>query len=175
MKKSYATLWNYLHTGKTYALLGSSGVGKSSLINGLLGRNIQETQAISSAVKKGKHTTTNRSIIYLSNGAMLIDNPGMRELGLVDAESGLTATFDEIESLSKDCKYKNCSHIHENHCAVLKALDEGVIDQAQYNHYLKLYKENAHHSYDRHTKKKHDKQLGKIIREVKKVRKWRKY
>ena len=153
-----------LKEGKTYCLLGSSGVGKSSLLNNLAGKSRMRTDAVSSSNNKGRHVTTHRELILLDDGGVLIDNPGMREVGIGDTESGIEATFDQIMSLSGKCKYKDCTHTVEHDCAVLKALETGELDEAVYQNYLKMQKERAHFETSAQEKKRHDKSLGKLIK-----------
>ena len=111
-----------LASGKTYCFVGSSGVGKSTLINALLGRDRLETKAVSST-GEGRHTTVRRELLVLDNGAMVIDNPGMRELGLLGAESGIAASFADIGALSSRCRFRDCTHGQEPGCAVRVALE----------------------------------------------------
>lgn len=160
-----------LQYGKTYALLGSSGVGKSSLINNLLGKSHMKTGQISQTNDRGKHITSHRALFVLESGGVLIDNPGMRELGMTDVSSGISQTFDTITKLSEACKYKDCNHIHETHCAVLKALENGDLDENVYHNYTKLLKEKAHFESDHLAKRKKGKVLSKIVREMKKKKK----
>lgn len=137
-------IFNLLEKGKTYIFMGSSGVGKSTLLNGLLGRQIQSTGEIRYDDSKGKHTTTRRDLFALESGALVIDTPGMREFQLnVSDESFIQQAFDEIEELGQDCKYSDCTHTSETGCAVLDALESGELDEDRYNHYLKLMRENA--------------------------------
>ena len=110
---------------KTYCLLGSSGVGKTTLLNNLIHQELYKTQPIREKDGRGKHTTTRRELIVLENGAIIIDNPGMRELGVISNESGLGDTFNEIDELSDHCKYKDCTHTVEAGCAVMEAVEEG--------------------------------------------------
>jgi ribosome biogenesis GTPase len=131
----------YLTPGKTAVLLGSSGVGKSTIINRLLGHNRQTVQAVSEQVGKGIHTTTSREMFILPGGGLLIDTPGMRELQLFIKEEGLERTFDEIEELATRCRFKDCLHGNEPGCAVKQAVTDGMVDQARYHNYLKLRKE----------------------------------
>jgi len=129
-KDGYETVIAVIEKGKTYCMLGSSGVGKSSLVNNLSGKTLMRTEAISQSTHKGRHVTSNRELVVLENGGILIDNPGMREVGIADAGSGLEITFDLIFQLSGDCKFKDCTHTNEVGCAVLKAVENGEIDPA---------------------------------------------
>ncbi len=128
--------------GKTFSLIGSSGVGKTTLLNNLLGETLFETRSVRESDGKGRHTTTRRQMIYLENGAMIIDTPGMKELGNMGVESGLNNTFDEIAGLSEQCRYKDCTHIMEQGCAVLAALKNGTIAAERYQNYVKMKKES---------------------------------
>lgn len=158
---------NTLQAFHIYCLLGSSGVGKSTLINSLMGMNDQKTVEIGQGTQRGKHTTTHREIKLLANNAMVIDNPGMREVGLTNSSEGIQASFSEISGLAKNCKYKNCMHIHESGCAVLSALHTGEMDQDYYEHFVKLQKEVAHFTQTESEKRLKGKKLSKIIKEVK--------
>ncbi len=164
-----------IQSGKTYCLLGSSGVGKSTLINSLTGKELMETAAISESVDRGKHITSHRELVVLEEGGIIIDNPGMREVGITDSSGGLEMTFDAILKLAEDCKYKDCTHTSEAGCAVLEALDTGVLDAASYENYQKMEKEKAFFESTVEEKKKKDKDLGKLIKHYKKVRKKDKY
>jgi ribosome biogenesis GTPase / thiamine phosphate phosphatase len=155
-------LTNYITKGKTYCFLGSSGVGKSSLINRLLKRNTIKTKGISDATGKGKHTTTARSMYFLENGGMVIDNPGIRQVGIADTGAGIENVFDEIILLSNECKYTDCTHLHEPGCAILKAVAEGTLDKAKYLNYIKLKKENAFYEMTELEKRKKDRQFGQF-------------
>jgi ribosome biogenesis GTPase len=157
-----------IEKGKTYCMLGSSGVGKSSLLNNLSGKTVMRTDAISQSTHKGRHVTTNRELIVLENGGILIDNPGMREVGIADAGSGLEITFDLIFQLSKDCKFKDCTHTNEVGCAVLEAVENGEIDGASYENYRKMEREKAHFESTVAEKRKRDKEFGKLMKNYKK-------
>jgi ribosome biogenesis GTPase len=122
-------------------LLGSSGVGKSTLINHLSGHDIQEVKEVRQGDDRGKHTTTYRELLMLPNGAMMIDTPGMRELQLWHGEEGLQGQFIEIETLSTQCYFNDCTHGREPECAVQKALRTGELDKDRYESYLKLQRE----------------------------------
>ncbi len=161
-------LKNQMITGKTYCLLGSSGVGKSTLLNSLSGRKEMKTEAISTSSNRGKHVTTHREMIILDNGALIIDNPGMREVGIADAESGIKTTFDRIYELSGECKFKDCTHTSEAGCAVIDALKSGDLDPASYDNYLKMTKEKDHFEMTVAEKRKRDKKFGKMVKHFKK-------
>lgn len=161
--------------GKTYCLLGSSGVGKSTLLNKIAGEELMTTNAISQSIDRGKHVTSHRELHVLKNGGILIDNPGMREVGLSDSNSGLEMTFDDIVKLSFDCKFKDCTHTNEKGCAILEALDSGHIDSNSYSNFQKMQREQAHFNASQVEKKQKDKSFGKMVREVKKQRKNNKF
>lgn len=127
----------YIAEGKTVAFLGSSGVGKSTLINRLLGEDRLETQALRND-DKGRHTTTHRELILLPSGGMVIDTPGMRELGMWDSAEGVETTFADIEELANRCRFSDCTHTSEPGCAVLSALEDGSLDPSRWNSYLKI-------------------------------------
>ena len=155
-----------LKPGKTFCLLGSSGVGKTTLLNNLLDHAAYETQTVREKDGKGRHTTTRRQLIRLKNGAMIIDTPGMRELGNFDVESGLADTFDEIAVLSNQCRYNDCDHVRAEGCAVLAALNAGIISKKRYQNYIKMNKESAFYAMSYLEKKNKDKQFGKMIKSV---------
>ncbi|WP_420319378.1 ribosome small subunit-dependent GTPase A [Gorillibacterium massiliense] len=128
----------FLAPGQTTAFLGSSGVGKSSLLNRLAGRELQEVQEIRADDDKGKHTTTHREIFLLPQGGLLIDTPGMREIQLWESEDGLSEAFSDIEELAAQCRFADCSHKKEPGCAVKRALASGTLDRSRYDSYRKL-------------------------------------
>jgi ribosome biogenesis GTPase len=137
-------LERYLQPARTLALIGSSGVGKSTLLNRLLGREQAATQDIRANDERGRHTTTARELYPLPSGALLIDTPGVRELGLLDAEQGLAAAFDDIEALMQDCRFTDCGHGNEPGCALRAALADGTLTRARWESYEKLKRELAH-------------------------------
>lgn len=161
----------FIMKGKTYCLLGSSGVGKSTLINSLAGEELMETSEISSSVNKGKHTTSHRELVVLEDGGILIDNPGMREIGIADAKHGLEITFEAILEFAKNCKYRDCKHINETGCGILEALENGEIDEESFTNFRKMEKEKLHFESDIIERKKKDKELGKLIKNAVKKRK----
>ena len=167
--KGYDQLSGHLLAGRTYCLLGSSGVGKSTLINNLTGSDQMKTGSISASTAKGKHVTTHRELIVVKNGAILIDNPGMREVGISDAGEGLEDVFDLIYSLDDGCRYKDCTHVHEEGCSVIEAVQSGDLEQDVYENYLKLVREKSHFESTVAERKQKDKELGKVIKDYKKT------
>lgn len=164
----------YLTTGTTVALIGTSGVGKSTLINALLGEQHQKVNVISDTTGKGLHTTTHRELLLLPTGGMLIDNPGMRELQLWGEEEDVDSAFEDIETLAADCRFKDCQHRAEPGCAVQAALAEGSLDRARYQNYLKMKKElrfleqrrDANANY---VERQRGKQFAKMVRQLDQV------
>jgi len=152
-----------LDPGKTHCLLGSSGVGKTTLINRLMGREAFATKAVS-GTGEGTHTTSRRQLIVLSQGAMLIDTPGMRELGIIGASDGVNMGFEEFIGLSANCRYANCSHEH----AVRAAVENGELSEDRYSSYIKLKKESEHYEMSYLDKRKKDKAFGRFIKSAKK-------
>jgi ribosome biogenesis GTPase / thiamine phosphate phosphatase len=159
---------NLLLPGKTFCLIGSSGVGKTSLLNKLLGEDRFATKEVREKDHKGKHTTTNRQLLMMKNGSMIIDTPGMRELGNIAVETAIEDTFDDITELETSCKFSNCSHTQENGCAILEALETGVFSQDRYQNYLKMIKESENNQASYQEKKKKSKKLGKLYKSIQK-------
>ena len=133
----------HLKPGETGVLVGSSGVGKSSLVNALAGEELMATAAIREDDARGRHTTTHRELIRLPSGALILDTPGMRELGLLDADEGLDATFEDIEALARRCRFSDCGHASEPGCAVRAALESGELDPGRWRSFQKLERELA--------------------------------
>jgi ribosome biogenesis GTPase len=132
-----------LKPGQTGVLVGSSGVGKSTLVNALAGADLMDTGAIRENDAHGRHTTTHRELILLPSGALILDTPGMREFGLLDAGDGLDATFEDIEALALECRFRDCGHKNEPGCAVRAALESGALDAARWTGFQKLQREAA--------------------------------
>ena len=139
----YSQITPYLKVGKTLAFVGSSGVGKSTLINHLLGDDRLDTNGLRND-DKGRHTTTHRELLMLPSGTMVIDTPGMREMGMWDSSEGLSAAFEDIEELSAKCRFKNCTHKSEPGCAVQAAIKNGELSEERLSSYEKLKIENAY-------------------------------
>jgi ribosome biogenesis GTPase / thiamine phosphate phosphatase len=165
-----------LQCEKTYIMIGSSGVGKSSLLNVLNDATVQRTQSVSDHNYKGTHTTTTRDLFKLPNGSLLIDSPGMREFGLTsegaDSSSGL---FPAIDGFAPSCRYSDCNHVDVSGCAVIEALEKGSLDTQVYDSYIKLMKEQKRFQINVEDKKRMNKQFGKMTKEAKSFRKKYKY
>lgn len=151
---------------QTYCLLGSSGVGKTTLLNNLIGKVVFDTQAVRQYDSKGRHVTTRRQLIMLDQGAMIIDTPGMRELGNFGVEAGLAETFGEIDALAAQCRFGDCTHSNEKGCAVLAALEAGDISDQRYGNYIKMQREDAYLQSSYLEKRRKDKEFGKMIKRV---------
>ena len=153
-----------LEPGKTYCLVGSSGVGKTTLLNHIIGRDLFETNAVRASDGKGKHTTTQRQLIVLVQGAMLIDTPGMRELGNIGVSAGLEESFADIRGLSKTCRFSNCTHTQEAGCALLNAIEQGTLQADRYQGYLKLLKESEYNELSYVEKRRKDRKFGQFVK-----------
>lgn len=172
----FQELKKYIEKGKTCCFLGSSGAGKSSLINKLLGENIIKTKEIGSRSFRGQHTTTGREMYFLENsstslatsGGIVVDNPGIREVGIADAGEGLDNFFDEITALGEKCKFADCAHMSEPGCEVLSALNSGKLDAEKYSNYVNLRKESEYYEMTEQEKREKDRRFGKFIKTYKK-------
>lgn len=154
----------WLEPGTTIAVLGSSGVGKSTLINTLIGEQRQSTAGIREDDDKGRHTTTRRSLIPLNTGGMILDTPGMREIQITDCKQGIATTFADIEAFAEQCKFTDCQHQSEPGCAVQRAITAGDLDQRRLDNYLKLQREEAFNSASLSERRSSDKALGKYYK-----------
>ncbi|GGX49605.1 putative ribosome biogenesis GTPase RsgA [Tateyamaria omphalii] len=152
--------------GATVAFLGSSGVGKSTLTNALLGAETLATQSIREDDAKGRHTTTRRQLFAIPNGCLVLDTPGMRELQLTDAASGIRDVFSDMDDLSGQCRFKDCKHETEPGCAVLEAVESGHIDPSRLARWRKLMAEDAFNSASLSERRAKDKAFGKMVREI---------
>jgi len=161
--------------GLTYCMIGSSGVGKSTLLNRLSGNNVMKTADISAVTNKGRHTTSYRELVVLRNGAIMIDNPGMREVGIGDSGKGLDITYDRIKELSEGCKFRDCTHENEAGCAVLAALANKEIDPSVYENFIKLENEKRYFHSTVVEKRKKDKDFGKMVKNYMKDKKQGKF
>lgn len=157
--------------GETIVLVGSSGVGKSSLINTLCERALLPTAEISRSSGKGKHTSTRREMVLLEGNGILIDTPGVREFGLASDSAETLAEIFDISDLATSCRFEDCRHLDEPGCAVVDAVNTGLIEPEAYNSYLKLRKESWHFSTSEHEKRKRDKSFAKISEQAKRIKK----
>lgn len=171
----YDQISTIIEKGKTYCMLGSSGVGKSTLINNLSGKSVMRTDSISQKSNRGRHVTSHRELILLENGGILIDNPGMREVGVVDSTGGLEVTFDLIMKYAENCKFKDCTHSSETACSVIEAVEKGEIDRASYENFMKIEREKAFFESSATERRKKDKDFGKMLKNYKKDVKKSKY
>jgi len=158
------TVKQALQKGKTYCLLGSSGVGKTTLLNHLLGCEAFETNPVREKDSRGRHTTARRQMTVLDGGALLVDTPGMRELGLMGVGASIDDSFSDIHELSKNCRFNDCTHSVEAGCAILVAVQTGSLSEARYQSYMKLIKESEFHEMSYVEKRKKDRQFGRMIK-----------
>lgn len=170
-KEGLDNIQKYFSKGNTIVFLGSSGVGKSTLMNTLYGKEIMKTSEIREKDSRGKHTTTSRNLIMLPNGAMIIDTPGMRELGMWNAEAGISETFKDIEELTKMCKFSDCTHTNEPGCKIREAIENGELSEERFEKYLSLKRESEYNTNSaQYLKNKKDKfkEISKINKHHKK-------
>jgi ribosome biogenesis GTPase len=158
----------FIQKGKTYCVIGSSGTGKSTLVNNLLHKNLLKTGQISHSTNKGRHITEHRELFVLENGGIIIDTPGMRELGITDNDEGIRTTFRGIYDFASRCKFTDCKHINESGCAVIEAVNNGIIDKKSYDNYRKILKEQERFQETVAEKRKKDKVFGKMLKNYQK-------
>lgn len=166
-----APLAPWCKAGQTIAFLGSSGVGKSTLVNSLMGRNSAQTGAIREDDSKGRHTTTSRQIHLADGGFAILDTPGMRELQLAETERGISELFDDISELALHCKFSDCAHITEPGCAIRAAIDAGDLTEERLDRWRKLLAEDAHNSASIAKRRAKDKSFGKMVKSAMKHKK----
>lgn len=157
------TISESLEKGKTYCLLGSSGVGKTTLLNHLLGREEFETNPVREKDGRGRQTTARRQLSVIGNGALLIDTPGMRELGMMGVGSSIDDSFSDVHTLSDHCRFNDCTHTSELGCAVLAAVQRGELNEERYRSYMKLVRESEFNDLTYAEKRKKDKDFGRMI------------
>ena len=162
----WARVASLLESGKTYCLLGSSGVGKSTLANRLIGSDVLKTSTIREQDGKGRHTTTSRQLLVLDSGAILIDTPGMREFGAIGVDSGIHETFSDIEALIPSCRFNDCSHTVESGCALRHAVDNEELAVDRLDAYLKLLREAARNDMTLAERREKDRNQGKFYKQV---------
>lgn len=165
-QQSTSVLQPWCRAGNTVAVLGSSGVGKSTLINSLIGQTLQTTGAARSDDDRGRHTTTSRSLHLTPYGGVLLDTPGMRELQLTDCEQGVEAVFADISELADQCRYSDCQHQSEPGCAVQQAIQSGQLDPRRLSNYLKLMREQARNGASLAEQREQDRALGRYYRKT---------
>ena len=157
---------NLIKPGETYCLLGSSGVGKTTLLNSLIGQDLYATRAVREKDGKGRHETARRQLTVLKQGGLIIDTPGMRELANIGVDTGIDETFADISTLVEDCYFKDCTHTNEPGCSVLEAIEKGDICEERYQSYLKLRKESEYYNLSYLDKRKKGKKFGKMCKEA---------
>jgi len=166
--KGVEELSERLVSGKTYCLLGKSGAGKTSLLNSLLRTKKFKVNEVRQKDGKGRHTTARRQLICIDSDSIFIDTPGMRELGNFEIDEGLAQTFEEFSSYTPKCRFRDCTHSHEEGCAVIEAVKNGEIEESRYRNFLKLKRESEFYEMSYQEKRKKDKSFGKMIKNYKK-------
>jgi ribosome biogenesis GTPase len=156
----------WLTPGQTVAFVGSSGVGKSTLVNTLMGAGVQSTSGIREDDAKGRHTTTSRQMLVLPSGVWVIDTPGMRELKIGAAEGGVRAVFDDIEALAQSCRFRDCAHESEAGCAVRLAIDSGQLDERRFRSFKKLQREAANATRTLHERRERERTFGRMTKSI---------
>jgi ribosome biogenesis GTPase len=159
-----------LEPRKTYCLLGPSGVGKTTLLNRLIGEDLLPVNEVRQSDGRGRHTTVRRQLVRLESGSIFIDTPGMRELGNFDVAAGIEQTFEDISRYAGNCRFRDCTHVHEKGCAVIDAVDRGEIAAERYRNFLKLKKEAAFYEMSYAQRRKKDRAFGKMIKSYKRMK-----
>lgn len=167
-QESIDRLRDFISTGETVVFVGMSGAGKSTLINRLCGQDIFQTAEISQATGKGKHTTTRREMVLMKGSGVLIDTPGVKLFGVTNDDTDALTDLLDLTHFEGQCQFSNCQHINEKGCAVIKAVEEGLIDRGMYENYLRLRKEAWHYTATVHEKRKYEKSFSKMIKRDKK-------
>ena len=157
-----------INPGETVVFTGSSGVGKSTLINLLCNREILKTQTISDSTGKGRHTSTRREMVVMENAGVLIDTPGIKAFGVTNDDHDVLSEMMDINAFDGQCRFSDCKHINEKGCAVIEAVENGILDRSVYNNYLKLRKETWHYTVSEHEKRKKEKSFSKMVNDFKK-------
>ncbi|MDH5511438.1 MAG: ribosome small subunit-dependent GTPase A [Nitrospinota bacterium] len=166
-----STLMPWIGPGETVAFMGSSGVGKSTLINSLLSQRMQETKEISQVDERGVHTTTERAMFPLAGGGWLLDTPGMRQLRLSESGDGLAEVFNDIEELAHKCRFGDCRHQGEPACAVEAAVESGELDKRRLTNYQKLQREQSILKEKIHERHKRERKFGRMVKDAERIRK----
>lgn len=169
--QGFAAVSGLFLPGKTYCLIGSSGVGKTTLLNRLLGEQRFRTKEVRAGDGKGRHATTARQLIVTAGGALIVDTPGMRELGAIGVDAGIEETFREITRAAASCRFSDCSHTGESGCSVMEALGTGKITRERYDAFLKLRRESEFHAMSYQEKRRRDREFGKMVKSVMKHKK----
>jgi len=163
-RDSLRALASWLSPGQTVAFVGSSGVGKSTLVNTLMGIGVQSTSAIRQDDAKGRHTTTSRQMLALPSGAWVIDTPGMRELKIGAAKEGVRVVFDDIVALAQSCHFRDCMHESETGCAVQSAIESGQLDERRFRSFQKLQREAANATRTLHERRERERKFGRLVK-----------
>jgi ribosome biogenesis GTPase / thiamine phosphate phosphatase len=153
-----------IEKGKTYCMVGSSGVGKSTLINNLLKKNVLKTGEISQSTNKGRHITSHRELFVLENGGIIIDTPGMKELGVTESGTGIEATFEDLFNLSLKCRFPDCTHTKEAGCAILEAIENGTVSSDTLDNFKRLQREQQRFQTTIAEKHKRDQEFGRMAK-----------
>jgi len=164
-----------IQKGKTYCMVGSSGVGKSTLINNLLKKNVLKTGEISQSTNKGRHITSHRELFVLENGGIIIDTPGMKELGVTESGEGIQTTFEDLFNLSLKCRFPDCTHTKEAGCAILEAIDNGIVSPENLDNFKRLQREQQRFQATIAEKHKRDQEFGRMCKSIMKEKRKNKF